>query len=144
MTNMPTISKIFIDTNVFVASRDLNDSTHLKAINLFNKLVQKKVRFYTSSDIIGESLTVISRKLGKNEAIHFLNEVNKIADEIFIDEKIHGQARKLYKRIKAKNISFIDCSSVVAMKRNRIKIIFSFDEDFRNLGVVPVSDIFKN
>jgi len=51
---------------------------------------------------------------------------------------------KLYKRIKAKNISFIDCSSVVAMKRNRIKIIFSFDEDFRNLGVVPVSDIFKN
>ena len=141
MTNMPMISKVFIDTNVFVASRDKNDSTHLKTKDLFEKLIQRKVRFYTSSDIIAESLTVISRKLGKKEAINFLKEVTEITEEIFIDEIIHKRARKLFKRIKSKNISFIDCSSAVATKRNKIKVIFSFDEDFKSLGVKLASDL---
>jgi len=44
--------------------------------------------------------------------------------------------------VSSKNISFIDCSSAVAMKRNKIKTIFSFDKDFKKLGVNLAADVF--
>lgn len=133
---MPTISKIFIDTNVFVAIKDDNDSTHDRAMLLLKTLKKsKKVKFYTSSDVIGESLTVISKKLGKLAAIEFLSQFKNYAHEIFIDKYLHQETRDFFRRVKSKNISFIDCSSVVAMKRHKIKTIFSFDQDFKSLGV---------
>lgn len=132
---MPTISKVFIDTNVFVAIKDDKDLTHDRAILLLKTLKSKKVRFFTSSDVIGESITVISKKLGKLAAVEFLNHVSNYAQEIFIDAFLHKESRNLFKRIKSKNISFIDCSSAVAMKRNKIKSIFSFDRDFKKMGV---------
>ena len=143
MIKMPTISKVFIDTNVFVAINDDRDSTHKRALDLLYKLNEAKVNYFTSSDIIGESLTVISQKLGKKQATEFLKDVKVIAEEIFIDENIHYAARKFFKRVKSKNVSFIDCSSVIAMKRNKIKVIFSFDESFKSLGVNLASDVFN-
>jgi len=140
--NMPTISKIFIDTNVFVAIKDDKDSTHDRAILLLKTLKSKKVRFFTSSDVIGESITVISKKLGKLAAIEFLNHANNYAKEIFIDKFLHKEAKDFFKRVKSKKISFIDCSSVVAMKRNKIKAIFSFDRDFKQLGVILAASAF--
>jgi len=139
---MPTTFKVFIDTNVFVAIKDGQDSTHNEANSLLDKLNSKKAKFYTSSDIIGETLTVISKKLGKPAATDFLSEIHTYAKEIFIDRYLHKESRDLFRRVKSKNISFIDCSSVVAMRRNKIKIIFSFDRDFKKLGVNLAADVF--
>ena len=135
MTDMPT-TNIFIDTNVFVALRDTNDSTHQKALEIAKTLKEKTVRFYTSSDIIGETLTVLSRKLGKAIALDWYKDLQKSdIREIFVDETIHQKARSLFNKTRPKNISFIDCSSVVIMRENRIRFIFSFDEDFKSLGI---------
>jgi len=139
---MPTISKVFIDTNVFVAIKDDKDSTHDRAIFLLKTLKSKKVRFFTSSDVIGEAATVISKKLGKSTAIEFLSNISDYAHEIFIDKFLHKEAKDFFMRVKSKNISFIDCSSVVAMKRNKIKSIFSFDRDFKKMGVELTADVF--
>lgn len=132
---MPTVSKVFVDTNVFVALRDTKDSTHRRAVSLYKELKLKKTKFLTSSDVIGETVTILARKLGKQSALDFLKTVNSLTQEIFIDAFLHKESRDLFKRIKSKNISFIDCSSVVAMKRHKIKIIFSLDQDFKKLGV---------
>jgi len=139
--NMHTIFKVFVDTNIFVAIRNKNDLTHQKAVELFNFLKAHKAKFYTSSDIISESLTVLSVKMGKKIALEFLEEIGSNAKEIFIDEVIHRETRNFFKKVKSKNISFVDCSSAVAMKRNNIKYIFSFDEDFKKLGVKLLEDV---
>lgn len=138
---MHTISKIFVDTNVFVTLRDTTDSTHKKAVEFYKLLKKTDYKFYTSSDIIAESLTVISKKVGKKSAIDFLDELEGVIKEIFIDEKLHKETRRFFAKVKSKNISFIDCSSVIAMKRSKIEVIFSFDEHFRNLGVSLLGDI---
>jgi len=132
---MPTrINRVFIDTNIFVALRDTSDSTHNRAKLILKKLVKARVNFCTSSDVIAESLTVISRKLGKKHAIEFLKEIKSMAKEIFVDEKLHVIARSFFKEVTSKNISFVDCSNVVVMKHHKINTIFSFDEDFRKMG----------
>lgn len=136
MINMPTMkNKVFIDTNVFVALRDRNDSTHNRAKLVQDRLIKSGAIFFTSSDVIAESLTVISRKLGKGQAIGFLMEIESIAKEIFVDENLHIISRNFFNKVKSKNISFVDCSSVIVMKHNKINTVFSFDEDFRKLGV---------
>ena len=136
MTNMPTkTKKVFIDTNIFVALRDENDSTHNRAKLVLNRLMKAKVIFFTSSDVIAESLTVISRKLGKKHAIEFLKEIKFMAKEIFVDENIHLITRNFFKEVNSKNISFVDCSNIVVMKHNKISTLFSFDEHFKKLGI---------
>lgn len=135
------ISKIFVDTNVFVSTRDTNDNTHKRAVKFSEYLAKNKTTWYTSSDIISETLTVLSQKLGKNIAVDWYNDFTKSdIKEIFIDENIHKETGKFFKKVKSKNISFADCSSVVAMKRNKIDTIFSFDEDFKKMGVELLAD----
>ena len=142
MINMHMISKVFVDTNVFVAIRDTTDTTHKKAIKISEYLDKSKVKWYTSSDIIGETLTVLSKKLGKTICMDWYKDFkNSSIEEIFVDEKLHKGTRSFFKRVKSKNISFIDCSSVITMKRNNIKYIFSFDEDFRKLGVKLLEEV---
>ncbi len=142
MINMRMISKVFVDTNVFVAIRDTVDTTHKKAIKISEYLDKNKAKWYTSSDIVGETLTVLSKKLGKAICVDWYKDFkNSSIEEIFIDENLHKEARSAFKQVKSKNTSFIDCSSVVAMKRNNIKYIFSFDEDFRKMGMKLIEDV---
>lgn len=133
---MPTTSKIFIDTNVFVSIRDENDSTHNKSLGLFTKLERNSSQLYTSSDVVGETLTVMSRKLGKTIAMDWYQDYKKSAVvEIFLDEEMHNEARKVFLQARLKNISFVDCSSIIAMKSSKITTAFTFDEHFKKLGV---------
>ena len=133
---MRMISKVFVDTNVFVTTRDFNDSTHQKAVDLSEYLLANEAAWYTSSDIIAESLTVLSQKLGKSVALDWYKDFkNGNIKEIFVDEILHREARSFFTKIKSKNVSFVDCSSAVAMKRNKIDVIFSFDEDFKGMGI---------
>lgn len=139
---MHTISKVFVDTNVFVTIRDTTDSTHIKALELSEYLDKNQVEWYTSSDIIGETLTVLSKKISKKIAIDWYRDFLKSEiHEIFIDEKMHKLSRSYFLKVRSKNISFIDCSSVIAMKRNKIDVIFSFDEDFKSMGVKLLGDV---
>ena len=134
--NMPTRkNRVFIDTNIFVALRDKNDSTHKRAVQILERLIKADVIFFTSSDVIGETLTVISRKLGKTQAVKFLKEVEGMAREIFVDENLHRISRNFFTEVRSKTISFVDCSNVVVMKNSKIKTIFSFDEDFKKMWV---------
>ena len=142
MTSTLTITKTFVDTNIFIALNDEADSTHKKAVELKEKLRELGTILYTSSDVIGETMTVLSKKLGKKKCNEFFDNYSKLGiREIFIDEYLHKETRDFFKRVKSKNTSFIDCSSVIAMRRSKIKVIFSFDEDFKKMGVKLLSDV---
>ena len=140
---MHMTSKVFVDTNVYVALRNTKDTTHQKAIQILNYLIDKGVKIYTSSDVIGESLTVISKIMGKAEAKGFLSDVQTMSNIIFVDEIAHKETQKYFFRVKSNKISFIDCSNVVIMKKYKIKYIFSFDEDFKKMGVELLGDAVK-
>ena len=140
-TNMPMTSKVFVDTNIFVALKDKNDSTHKEAKKIALYLKKKNIKLYTSSDVIGETLTVLSRKLGKKVARSFFdNYLKSGVSEIFIDDIIHDEARKLFFKITSKNISFIDCSSAIAMEQSKIDVVFTFDKHFKSLGAKLIED----
>ena len=77
---MHIIFEVFVDTNVFVTIRDNTDSTHKKALKISEYLSKNKIRWATSSDVIGETLTVISKKLGKGIALDWYNAADPRPD----------------------------------------------------------------
>ena len=128
--------KVFVDTCSFVSLHDDRDSNHEKAIALAKILFEQKVQLYTSSDVIGETLTVIARKLGKKAAGDFYKEYGKSSIiELFVNHDIHEKTRDFFLHVTSKNISFIDCSNVIVMKQNSIQTIFTFDQDFKKFDV---------
>lgn len=139
------ITSVFIDTNVFIALEDEADSTHKRAIELSEYLLkQKNVRYHTSSEVILETLTVLSRKLGKEIAKKFIKKhKNSQIIDIFFDENLYKSTLKAYLKLKQDKISFVDCSNVLIMKKYKIKHIFSFDEDFKKMGVELLGDAVK-
>ncbi len=84
---------------------------------------------------------MVSRKLGKPHAREFAREAEKMAEEIFISQEMHEKARKLFFKITSKNISFIDCSSAIAMEQAKIDAVFTFDKHFKSLGAKLIEDI---
>jgi len=142
-TVMPTNPlKVFTDTNIFVALLNKNDSTHARALKLLDFLEENQAILFTSSDVIGETLTVMARKLGKKQAIDFLAgyKISGIK-EIFIDEEIQEDAQKLFLKVRSKLVSFIDCSSAVAIQQNKIPYAFTFDKQFKGLGVKLLEEL---
>lgn len=140
----PNPNEAFIDTNIFAAVRDSEDPTHKKAIKLFDYIEKNSIQLFTSSDVIGETVTLLSRKLGKEIAKDWFYDYQKSGIvEIFIDSGIHAKARDLFFSTKSKNITFIDCSCVIAMKKNKIEYAFTFDKHFKKLGAKLLSEIAK-
>ena len=128
--------KAFIDSNFFIALSNKTDSTHKKALKILKKIQNSNIDFYTSYHIIDEVLTVLSQRLSKKEAIIFLLAIKESNFPIIldVDEGVREKSYKLFKKIKIKDISMIDCYSAILMKQNRIKKCFTFDNHFQKLG----------
>lgn len=128
--------KAFVDSNFFIALSKKDDSTHQKAQKVLNKSKNKSIALYTSYYVIDETVTVLSRRLSKKEAIEFLSSIKDKDFPIIltIDQVIREKTYKLFKKVKNKSISMIDCYSAILMKANKIKKCFTFDKHFRDLG----------
>lgn len=127
-------SKIFTDTNYFIALYNPTDSQYLKAKNISNKLVD--VEIIISNFIFLETVSVFSQRVGRKEAIdlgkHLLEDEN--IHLVHVDRKLQSSAWEIFCETKKKNTSFVDCSTVVIMKAERINSLLTFDqEDFAPL-----------
>lgn len=140
MTSKTTV--VFVDTNVYVATADLADSLHQKALALSRELAFPRFKTVTSSNIVSESLTVISQKVNKAAAVKFLEDLEGSTTEIiFVDEEIYSQALELFPKIKSKNVSFVDATSFAVMKNRGIKAAFTFDRHFKTQGFKLLSEV---
>jgi len=131
--------RILVDTNIFIALKDSKDPIHKKALLVKNK-IPKKASIVVTSQIISETITILAKKLGKKLAIDFANDLKEF-EIIYITEDVVYKALKLFYRIKSKNASFADCTSIVIAKDKKYKIgaTFTFDKHFKQQKVKLLS-----
>lgn len=126
---------IFIDTDFLYALNDKSDSLHKKAIKIINKFNDQKVSLFTSTNVLLETLTLLSQRISKKTAIRILLELRSGAYEVVHpSEEIVLKAEKIFIDIASKNVSYADCLSMAVMKECEIKHIFSFDIHFKKQG----------
>lgn len=130
------MTSIFIDTTAFRSLFDPKDAYAKKAAVILRRL-PKTVKLITTDYIIDETYTGLLTRSGYKYALVF--------DRVFIKgdwqiEWISPQrfiaAQDIFRRFnKDKCWSFTDCSSFAVIKELKISAAFSFDNNFRQMGI---------
>ena len=130
------MDKIFIDSNFFVALHNPDDSLHKDAVNRSKVLLEAAPKAYVSNYIFLETVTVLSQKVGRQEAILRGNQLLNPEDFNFvqINNWLQEQTWRIFCEISKKNTSFVDCSTIAVMQAEGIDKLLTFDqEDFKPL-----------
>lgn len=126
--------KIIVDTSAFYALVSISDEFHSKAKAIYERLVDQKVELYTSSYIFVESAALIHHRLGFPALKTFVNSVKESFRFLWIDRRTHWQAWEILKETSGRQLSFVDCTTVVLAKALSATV-FAFDEDFRQQNI---------
>ncbi len=126
---------IFTDSSALVALFNPQDPHHSKA-----KVISKKykIKSFTISDyIFAETVTVLSQKVGKTEAIYAGGLIKKLCSKVGINEDNLNLAWELFKKQTSKNVSFIDCTTFALYQDGAFDKVFTFDKDFKK-NEIPI------
>lgn len=129
-------SRIFVDSNFFVALFNPEDSQHRKARTISNQFPKNNFTFVISNYIFLEITTVLSQRVGRGVSIltgKYLINTSEI-EIIHINSTLHERSWQIFQQIKRKNMGFIDASNLTIMTTEEIHELLTFDvEDFAPL-----------
>jgi predicted nucleic acid-binding protein len=125
---------IFVDTTVWVGDADLNDEFHASSHRVIEAIkVGELPPALTTDFVIDEVITILGKREGFGaDNARVVGESILASPRVFVlfvDEVLLKEALKAYPDFKGR-LSFTDTVSVVAMRKYRVKEIFSHDKDF--------------
>lgn len=125
---------IIIDSSYLISTAIKQDSNHHLA-PYFHIQIYAYQSLYITNYIFAEVSTVLSQRLGKIQSGIILQRalLDKIAI-IHVSEKIDKQIRSEFLTLKDKNISYVDLSTSMIAKINKISAVATFDKHFKKLG----------
>jgi uncharacterized protein len=130
----------FIDTWGFKAFIDKKELKHKAVEKYINKIWNADQALITTDYIIDETVTLLSYKLDYDKLKTFIQKLetsikNNYIEIIWIKKDDFNQALKLKLKYKDKlDISFTDMTSMIVMKRNKIKDVITEDAHFKKVG----------
>ena len=137
----PWPGRIFCDTSFFFACLEPRDQSHSEAALWLKASQQNKSVFFTTWDILSETVTLLRRKSGYRIAQKFIDEIIPSLRLVSTDESVRQEALAIFKRFaKDKKLSFCDCVSCVVLSTELVHIpTATFDIHFKSLGLPVLS-----
>ena len=128
--------KCFVDTGGFAALYHRTDSYHAKAKTIWAFLREKQALLYTSRDVLSETLTLVRRRTGIQQALICGEDLwaSPVLEILRPDARQDQEAWDLFRKYHDKDLSFVDCLSFVFMREYRIHQAFTFDRHFTQAG----------
>ncbi len=128
--------KCFVDTGAFAALYCKNDDHHQEAKEIWFQLKQTNSMLYTTRDVISETITLVRRRVGFEQALICGNDLwGSPVLEIIHPARNHDMfAWEFFQKYSDKELSFVDCLSFAVMKELRIHRAFAFDKNFTQVG----------
>ena len=121
---------IYIDASFYLSLLSPKDINHKKAIKIGRRYKDEK--YITTQMILGEVLTVGSQRFDKPLTIKFVEEVLKSRTRIVLEKpELIKRAFNIFKKIRSKNISWVDSYSFAVMEKLNIKKALTFDKHFK-------------
>lgn len=129
------LDKILIDSDIFVALANKDDSGHAWSKKMMRKIGGGNFLVYLTSFSYGEVLTVVSQKLGHKASLLVADEIEK-GDFVLldVDEKLRKEGLKWFAKQTSKNSRFTDCVNMAVMEKYGIKRVFSRDVHYKKNG----------
>jgi len=123
-----------IDSSYFCSYFNEKDSLFERSNILSKKL--EDFNLFTSNLILMETYTVLAQKAGKGASVNFGKYIRSQQNiqVLWVSELIEDDSWEIFKSIKSKNVSYVDCTTISLAENEGINYIVSFDEHFRKLS----------
>jgi predicted nucleic acid-binding protein len=127
---------IFIDTGPLLARYLARDKNHRAAAEAWLRLSASRHRLFTSSFVVGELATLLTRWAGYEFAAERAARI-LASPRITVlqpDEEDQLEAVSLLERFAKMQPSYTDCISFAVMRNHMLRRAFTFDERFQAAG----------
>ena len=126
---------ILIDTSALVSIIDENDTNHEIAKIAYSE-IKKKLKIFICSFTIHETYTRLRYNSGYSKALALFTWLmeNLNVEKINWEEQFDLGAKDIIENHRGLKLSFHDALCAFCMLENQIGRIFSFDDDFFNMG----------
>ena len=133
-------SRLFCDTSFFYACLDPKDANHDRAERLTDDAATSGVAFFTTWDIVSETVTLLRYRKGFRPALSFLEEVKPNLTVVEYGRGVRDEAEQIFRRHgRSRRLSFCDAVSFVVVTTLLDHMpSLAFDEDFRALGLTVI------
>ena len=130
----------FADTSALYAVLDGDDEFHAQASKAWATLLAEGTTLVTTTYVLVETFALVQSRLGM-EAVralsdHLLPAIRMVA----ATEEDHRGAVQALLAADRRDLSLVDCSSFLVMRRLGLRSAFTFDADFGNQGFMMVPE----
>ena len=132
--------KIFVDTSVWIALTSKNDKNHQLISDFLPTAISRGAVFFTSNDVIDETITRLIYDVGLHQAQKFIDEAKlniqkRVLAQLWTDEQIQIEAMEILEKFSDPRLSMTDVTTIAIMKRFNLDAILTLDSDFKKIGI---------
>jgi predicted nucleic acid-binding protein len=131
--------EIFIDTSAFYAAMDEDDPHYGEARDAIDQHINGQDILICTNYIVMETVTLLQRRLGMDAVRTFAEDVLPILKIEWIEKNDHEASLSALLTANRRQLSLVDCSSFVVMRRMGIRTALAFDAHFREQGFTVIS-----
>jgi predicted nucleic acid-binding protein len=121
---------IFVDTSGLYAVLDRDDHWHRAAAATWRQLMEGEEPLVTHNYVVVETLALTQRRLGMAAVRAVVEEVIPALEVAFVDERLHELALASLVAAGQRQLSLVDWTSFLFMRREGIEVAFAVDQDF--------------
>jgi uncharacterized protein len=128
----------FADTSFWYALGDRDDRHHPEALSLVASA--RRSQILTSNHVIGETWTLLRRRMGHQIALWVLELISRLSNVEFVHvpQPIERDAWDWLRGHDEREYSFVDATSFALMRARGIREALAFDGDFTAAGFVEM------
>ncbi|MCA0456144.1 MAG: PIN domain-containing protein [Chloroflexi bacterium] len=127
---------ILVDSDAFIGWLIANDAHHTQVKSALEKIDDMAGKLTTTSYVIAETTTLLSRHYSQENACQFLRYIHTSDFPVIeIVEQVRQQAEELFLTQRTEKISLIDCANVIAARRYNIQAILGFDRFYSRFDI---------
>ncbi len=127
---------VFVDTGAWIALALARDPYHDRAVAIWEQALSRGSRILTSIPVMIETFTFLDRTVARDVALAWKDGVVALRRVVVLECKRADlqNAWAYFARRDLHKLSAVDATSFVLMKREKIRIAFSFDHHFASVG----------
>lgn len=124
----------FVDTSAFYALLDADDQNHVRARSVWPRLLEQAGRLFCSNYVVVETIALLQHRLGLEAVRAFVEELLPVVQVEWVQHADHVAALSLLLSTGRRQVSFVDCTSFVVVRRLGIQEVFCYDAHFVQFG----------
>lgn len=126
----------FVDSGAWIALALSRDPLHAQAREHWDLLRGAGARLHTSVPVVIETFTFLERNANRDVALAWKESIYKRGTAKILPCNLSDLERswEYFKRTDLHKLSAVDATSFVIMKRERIRLAFTFDHHFAVVG----------